>query len=287
MATRNPPTPTARLTRRRALRLAAAVPAAAVLALPTRQVHAAQSFTSPPPALPDRPNNILIRMQAELQRALVKPIEQRRWGMAIDQSKCIGCSACTVACVSENKLPPGVVYRPVIEETVGTYPHTTRRFTPRPCMQCDEPPCVSVCPVNATYQRPDGVVAIDYDACIGCRYCVVACPYGARTFDFGGRYTAATPAQQPYENAKMHEYGKARVRAAGASPIGNVRKCTFCVHRVESGMLPACVSTCIGGATFFGDLNDPESLVSELAGRPTVTRLKEELGTKPKVFYLA
>ena len=285
MAPTTSPQKTRRITRRRALGLAAMTSALATIPITARPADAA-TRTSRLPALPDRPSNALIRMQTELQLALQKPIEQRRWAMGIDLSKCIGCSACTIACVSENKLPPGVVYRPVIEETVGTYPHVSRKFTPRPCMQCDEPPCVPVCPVNATYVRPDGIVAIDYDACIGCRYCVTACPYGARTADFGGAYSEGTPAVQPYDKGKSHEYSKTRARAEGESPIGNVRKCHFCIHRVEAGMLPACVSTCIGGATFFGDMNDEGSLIHELAGRPTVTRLKEELGTKPKVFYL-
>lgn len=276
-----------RVTRRRALRLAAAVPAVAAGVLTASQKQAAAAvFASPLPALPDGRGNALLRMQAELQRALQKPLEQRRWGMAIDLTKCIGCSACTVACVAENKLPPGVVYRPVIEETTGTYPHVTRRSTPRPCMQCDEPPCVPVCPVEATRKRPDGIVEIDYDACIGCRYCIAACPYGARTYDFGAFYTDGTPKRQAYEEAASHEYGQARPRSERASPIGNVRKCHFCLQRIEAGMLPACVATCIGGATFFGDLNDDASLVHELAGRPNATRLKEDLGTKPKVFYL-
>ena len=130
----------------------------------------------------------LIRMQEDLKRALKKPVEQRRWVMLLDLRKCVGCSACTIACIAENKLPPGVVYRPVLEEEIGTYPNVTRRFVPRPCMQCDNPPCVNVCPVNATYKRPDGIVAINYDDCIGCRYCITACPYSARTFD-SGRFT--------------------------------------------------------------------------------------------------
>ncbi|MBI2911136.1 MAG: 4Fe-4S dicluster domain-containing protein [Chloroflexi bacterium] len=225
-------------------------------------------------------------MQQDLQRALKKPIEQRRWVMVIDLRKCIGCSACTVACKAENKLPPGVVYRPVIEEELGQFPHVSRRFIPRPCMQCDNPPCVSVCPVGATYQRPDGVVEINYETCIGCRYCVAACPYGARTFDFGTYYTDRTPMKEPYETVASHEYGQSWVRDRGVSPVGNVRKCQFCLHRVAEGMLPACTTTCVGAATYFGDSNDPQSLVSELVSRPNVMRLKEELGTRPKVFYL-
>lgn len=230
--------------------------------------------------------NLVVRMQRELQAALKRP--DRRWGMVIDTRKCVGCHACTMSCVAENKLPPGVVYRPVIDQEVGTYPHVTRKFLPRPCLQCDEPPCVPVCPVGATYARRDGIVAIDYDQCIGCRYCMTACPYSARTFDAGHLYTEDTPQQQRYELLPAYEYGEARSREPGGeqSPVGNVRKCHFCVHRLEVGALPMCVTTCIGVANYFGDLDDPTSLVSEMAAKPNAVVLKEELGTKPKVTYL-
>ena len=229
----------------------------------------------------------LVRMQDELKRAMEKPIDQRKWIMAIDLQKCIGCSACTIACKAENQLPPGVVYRPVIEEEIGEYPNVSRRWLPRPCMQCDDPPCTDVCPVNATWKREDGIVVIDYNACIGCRYCITACPYGARYFDFGEDYTDGTPDKQPYEEAASPEYGREWTRKGNGSPVGNARKCQFCIHRLDAGMLPACVTTCIGGATYFGDKNDPDSLVSELIGSPRVMRLKEEQGTNPKVYYLA
>jgi len=232
----------------------------------------------------------LVRMQEELKRAMDKPIDQRKWMMVIDLRKCIGCSACTIACKAENHLPPGVVYRPVIEEEVGEYPNVTRNFLPRPCMQCDDPPCTSVCPVDATWKRDDGIVVIDYERCIGCRYCLSACPYSARYFDFGDFYTDDTPEKQAYEEAASPEYGKRWDREDKASPVGNARKCHFCIHRLDVGMLPACVTTCIGGATYFGDKNDPESLVIELISRGTTSgkpmRLKEELGTDPKVYYL-
>jgi len=228
----------------------------------------------------------LLRMQRELQHAMDRPLAARRWSMVIDLRKCVGCSACTIACKAENGLPPGVVYRPVLEEELGQYPNVSRRFTPRPCMQCDNPPCVPVCPVGATYKRPDGVVEINYEQCIGCRYCITACPYSARTFDSGDFYTRTTPKLQPYEELPSPEYGGQWVRAEGRSPVGNVRKCQFCLHRLEAGMLPACVTTCIGGATFFGDADDTESLVSELLSRGNAMRLKEEMGTKPKVCYL-
>ncbi len=241
--------------------------------------------------------DVILRMQADLRRALEKPVDQRRWVMVIDRRKCIGCHACTIACVAENKLPPGVVYRQVTEEEIGEYPHVSMRFTPRPCMQCDKPPCVDVCPVAATYKRPDGVVAVDYDRCIGCRYCMNACPYNSRTFDFGfSQYDDAPQAiglvmskdeGGVIEALPRFEYGAAVVRKRGASPVSNVRKCHFCLHRLEAGELPACTATCIGRATYFGDASDPESLVADLIARPNVMRLREELGTQPRVYYLA
>ncbi|RMG06506.1 MAG: 4Fe-4S dicluster domain-containing protein [Planctomycetota bacterium] len=255
------------------------------------------------PAILDRPDdwapgNALERMRRDLERALAKPMEKRKWVMVIDLEKCIGCKACTVSCVAENNLPPGVVYRPVVEEERGEFPHVRKRFIPRPCMHCDNPPCTPVCPVGATWKRPDGIVAVDYDACIGCRYCLSACPYNARTADFGEFYTEglaegseafAGPRASGYETRPSFEYGKEWRRTPGshASPMGNARKCQFCLHRIENHLLPACVTTCLGGATYFGDFNDPESLVHELVGSSRMMRLKEELGTEPSVFYLA
>ncbi len=244
----------------------------------------------------DGQTDILERMRAELVQALQKPVEARRWVMVIDLRKCVGCHACTISCVAENKLPPGVVYRPVLEETWGTYPNIGRRFIPRPCMQCDNPPCTPVCPVNATFKNAEGIVEVDYDQCIGCRACLTACPYGARTSDFGLTYTEDMPVAdgliagrmntEGYERASNFEYGDARARHGHESPIGNARKCHFCLHRVRVGELPACVSTCIGRATLFGDANDPNSLVSEMIASPNVMRIKEELGTEPRVYYL-
>lgn len=246
---------------------------------------------SAPHDLPELPPEVegesdMLRMQRELLRAMEKPVGERRWVMVIDLRKCSGCDACTIACKAENQLPPGVVYRPVVQEEVGTYPNVRRRFLPRPCMQCESPPCTPVCPVGATWRRADGVVAIDYERCIGCRYCLTACPYSARTTDLGEFYTDDTPARQPYEEQVSPEYNAGFRRADGGSPMHNARKCHFCLHRLEAGQLPACVTTCIGHATYFGDANDPESLVAELVGRPEARRLKEELGTKPRVYYL-
>lgn len=156
-------------------------------------------------------------------------------------------------------------------------------------MQCDNPPCTPVCPVNATYRNDDGVVIVDYEQCIGCRYCITACPCAARTFDFGQTYTRGTPeaaglivGQQTaddYERAPSYEYGVEHARTDDEeSPIGNVRKCHFCLHRLEVGMLPSCTTTCIGRATLFGDANDLDSVVAGSIASPNVMRLKGRVG---------
>jgi Fe-S-cluster-containing dehydrogenase component len=230
----------------------------------------------------------LERMRRELLESLQKPVSERKWVMVIDQQKCVGCRSCTSSCCSENNLPPGVVYRPVPEYEVGKFPNVAWVFTPRPCMHCDKPPCVPVCPVTATWKREDGIVVIDYDICIGCRNCLAACPYDARTFDFGEFYGGSTPRVMPYETRPNYEYSEEWKRKPGTqkSPIGNARKCHFCLHRIRSGMLPACVTTCLGGATYFGDAENKRSLVHELVGSARARRLKEELGTEPSVYYL-
>jgi Fe-S-cluster-containing dehydrogenase component len=232
--------------------------------------------------------NQLERMRMELLRALEKKPGERKWVMLIDQQKCVGCSSCTISCCAENNLPPGVVYRPVPKRQVGSFPTVNWVFTPRPCMHCDNPPCVPVCPVGATRKEPDGAVVIDYDICIGCRNCLAACPYNARTADFGEFYGHDTPEIMPYETRPNFEYSRQWQRnpEKESSPIGNARKCHFCLHRVKAGMLPACVTTCLGGATYFGDAKDSTGLVHQLMGSNRVRRLKEELGTRPSVYYL-
>jgi molybdopterin-containing oxidoreductase family iron-sulfur binding subunit len=155
---------------------------------------------------------------------------------------------------------------------------------------------VPVCPVNATYTNAEGIVEVNYDQCIGCRACLTACPYGARTSDFGYTYAEGTPnadglilgqdAADDYERAANYEYGKVWPREGRASPMGNARKCQFCQHRFTQGLLPECVTTCIGRATLFGDANDPDSIVAGLISQPNAVRLKEELGTSPRVYYI-
>lgn len=217
-----------------------------------------------------------------------------RYGMVIDTRRCVGCKACTVACKAENKTPPGVNYTVVVEQVIGNRPDDKPVFMTKPCFQCEKPPCVDVCPVSATFKRSqDGIVVIDYQRCIGCRYCITACPYGARTFDFGENYPA-TKENTAYSQIPSPEYGQFNKREADKSPVGNVRKCTFCVHLQDkdgkydkaAGRWPACAKTCTGHAIHFGDFNDPNSEVSQLLKERQAIRLKEELGTEPNVYYL-
>jgi Fe-S-cluster-containing dehydrogenase component len=232
--------------------------------------------------------NIKLKMQEDVRIALQKPMKERKWAMAIDLRKCVGCNACTVACIAENALPPGVVYRPVIKEEIGTYPNVSKRNIPKPCMQCENPPCTKVCPVGATFKREDGIIMMDYKQCIGCRYCMTACPYEHRMFDFGEHYSDGLPAEAQYDKRPSFEYNKEWKREnLHHSPIGNVRKCTFCAHRLDRGLLPQCLTTCIGGANYFGDLNNPDGVIAKIVSKANVSVMKEELGTKPKVFYIS
>ena len=223
--------------------------------------------------------------------ALTAPGRKHHWGMVIDTRRCVGCEACVIACKIENKTPPGVFYTLVTKEPLPGSQDEAPVFMTKPCFHCEEPPCVPVCPVGATYRRPtDGIVVVDYDRCIGCRYCVAACPYGARYADFGDEYELLPMAGE----SVSPEYKQYRMRVPGESPIGNVRKCTFCLHLQdeqgeydrEAGRWPACAKTCPGHAIIFGDLDDPESEVSVLLRERNAVRLKEELGTKPSVYYL-
>ncbi len=232
--------------------------------------------------------DVLLRMQRELVRAMAKPLEQRKWAMVIDTRKCVGCHACTIGCVAENKLPPDVVYRPVLTEESGKYPQVQLRFTPRPCMHCAKPKCVEVCPEKAISVRPDGIVVIDYEKCTNKATCVHDCPYKVPLVDLAGFYGEGTPRIQDYETRPNFEYGKQWKRTPNevAPPMGKARKCHFCLHRLEVGQLPMCVTTCIGRATYFGDANDPKALVNEVRRGAKTMRLLEHLGTEPRVIYL-
>jgi molybdopterin-containing oxidoreductase family iron-sulfur binding subunit len=216
-------------------------------------------------------------IQEDIKRALGNP--KTRWAMLIDLRRCTACKACVAGCVSEQKSPPGVLYRPVYEEEIGTFPNVKRRFTPRPCQQCDKPPCVEACPNKgenkATWKAKDGVVMINYDQCIGCGRCVIACPYKARTLDRGAFHTEGTPKIEEYDKAPTWEYGRQWPREKNRLPMGVARKCHFCLHRLKNGMVPMCVSTCICRANFFGDPEDKESLIHKMIKSNKVKFIKE------------
>jgi Fe-S-cluster-containing dehydrogenase component/formate-dependent nitrite reductase membrane component NrfD len=176
------------------------------------------------------------------------------YGFAIDLRKCIGCHACTVACKAEHQIPIGVNRCWVKTVEKGTFPDTRRFFFPVLCNQCDEAPCVRICPTNALFKRRDGIVDLQGDACIGCRACMVACPY-----------------DQLFIDPNTH----------------TAEKCNFCANRVENQLQPACVSVCPTECRIFGDLDDPASEVAQIARRQAITVRKPEKGTQPKVFYIA
>jgi dimethyl sulfoxide reductase iron-sulfur subunit len=199
-----------------------------------------------------------------------------RYGMVIDLRKCVGCNACSLACRQEYGTPQGILYSRVLNREVGTYPSTRFEILPLLCMHCDNPACVAVCPVGATYKRADGIVFQDKDKCIGCKRCIEACPYGARFFN-----DSASKEYFPGQGKTAYETAK-----AGGHAKETVEKCSFCAERVEAGLQPACVQSCTATARYFGDLDDPDSevvkLIAKFGGKP----LQAELGTKPKVYYL-
>ncbi|WP_420631538.1 sulfate reduction electron transfer complex DsrMKJOP subunit DsrO [Candidatus Leptofilum sp.] len=206
-----------------------------------------------------------------------------RWAMVIDQAKCVGCAECSLACQAHNDTREDAPWNRMIElkpisgEAV---------YAPVPCMHCENAPCVDICPVGATYHRPDGIVMMDYDKCIGCRYCQLACPYGARTFNWE-THTG--------ENTAVPEWGEPEVERRTR---GVAEKCTFCFHRIDRGLAegltpgidrqatPACVAACPVGARLFGNLNDPGSPVSQALAKYPSIQLRQDLGTNPRVYYL-
>lgn len=216
-------------------------------------------------------------IQQDIRRANERP--GTRWAMLIDLRRCTACKACTAGCIAEQKSPDGIIYRPVYEEEDGRYPQVKRRFTPRPCQQCDNPPCVEACPNkgegNATWKAKNGIVMINYRQCIGCGRCVIACPYKARNLDRGAFYTSGTPGIEEYEKAPTWEYGMKWSREKNHVPIGTARKCHFCLHRLNKGMVPNCVSTCICRANFFGDPDDRESLLHKMMASNKTVVLRE------------
>ena len=211
------------------------------------------------------------------------PKGKHQWAMVIDQSKCTGCEYCTRACQAHNDINPDIEWNKVVED--GTIADR-QVYLPRPCMHCEKAPCVEVCPVRASYHRDDGIVMMDYDRCIGCRYCQIACPYDARSFNWEN-FEGKNPA--------VPEWGTPEVERR---PRGVPEKCSFCYQTIDRGLAlgltpgidpdatPACVNICPTGARMFGDLNDPESIVSKALHAIPTYRLRENLGTGPRVYYI-
>ena len=219
-----------------------------------------------------------------------KPQDNVVFGYALNISKCQGYRDCVTACVRENNLgrDSQMQYIRVLEMDNGsrnlehsehyydpdTVPADGKYYMPVQCMQCDNPPCVKACPVEATWKEPDGIVVVDYDWCIGCRYCMTACPYWARHFNW------TTPEIPPEEINPNTNYLGNRPR-----PRGVVEKCHFCTQRTRVGRQPACQEACPTGARIFGNLLDPDSEIRYVLANKPVFRLKEELGTEPKFWY--
>jgi molybdopterin-containing oxidoreductase family iron-sulfur binding subunit len=217
-------------------------------------------------------------------------VSEHRWGMAIDLDRCTGCQACVAACHAENNLPVSNPEQAALGRVVhwirvdryyeGEFPNIRVKHRPVLCQQCDEAPCEPVCPVYATYKNPEGLNVQVYNRCVGTRYCANNCPYSVRFFNW---FDPEWP-----EPLQLQHNPDVSIRESGV-----MEKCTFCIQRIKraeeegaNNLQPACVQSCPAEAMVFGDLNDPKSKVSQLAENSRATQFLEELGTKPKVFYL-
>ncbi len=223
-----------------------------------------------------------------------------RWGMVIDLDKCTGCGACVAACKTENNVPVttpqlsresrSMFWMELVKFVEGEeYPNIRIRYIPRPCFHCDNPPCTRVCPVRATYRADEGFIAQIYARCIGCRYCMAACPYTVKVFNW-------------YEPIWSDERQRCVNPDVSMRRKGVVEKCTFCYHRLqvakdqvraenrvlkEDDYQVACQNACPADAIYFGDLDDSSTAVHKLSHSPRARRLMDDLGTEPKVFYLS
>lgn len=221
------------------------------------------------------------------------------WGMVIDLNKCTGCGACVSVCRVENNIPNvgpkesqvgrEIFWMTILEVVTGEYPDVKVHYIPRPCFHCEKPPCTKVCPVRATYKNEEGLVAQIYHRCIGCRYCIVACPYTVKSFNW-------------YEPNRPQEFSLFHNPDVSLRQRGVVEKCSFCSHRLlkardqarfesrelrEDDYQPACVEACPTSAIVFGDLENEKHAVYQLKKSHRAFKLQEDLGTEPKVIYLS
>ncbi|MFO0649994.1 MAG: 4Fe-4S dicluster domain-containing protein [Polyangiales bacterium] len=294
-----------RPTRRVALKVLGATLGAGAFARAMAPLHEIDRFTSPKDFLQkhyreltrDELHTVLRRLEDETKQRYgrevtirdVRPTEGVQFAYALNLSVCIGCRRCVEACHVENNHDRAShqSYIRVLEMTDGSldmehgtadYDHAVPApghfYMPVQCQQCENPPCTKVCPVEATWQEPDGIVVVDYNWCIGCRYCEAACPYHARRFNW------RRPEVPADEINPDQSYLSNRIR-----PQGVVEKCTFCLHRTREGRLPACLEACPTGARVFGNVLDPDSDIRWVLENKRVFVLKEELGTHPRFFY--
>jgi molybdopterin-containing oxidoreductase family iron-sulfur binding subunit len=295
--------PAFRMSRRKMMKGVAA--ALGAIALPEKEASASvwESFFQKHFREMSKPEmeKVLARLEKEYGKTYGKAVKVRAtphmegtsYGYGLDLSRCIGCRRCVYGCVGENNQSrdPQIHYIRVLQldkergvdlEHAEHYynpakvPEKGHFYMPVQCHQCENPPCTKVCPVQATWKERDGIVVVDYNWCIGCRYCIAACPYGARHFNWK---KAGLPAAEM--NPETHYLGN-RPR-----PVGVVEKCTFCIQRVRNtpGRYPACVEVCPVGARKFGNLLDPESEIRYIIENKRVFILKEDLNTRPKFYY--
>ena len=240
----------------------------------------------PPAAKPQQPAPRPLQAAPGPVRVPADPVVRqgvpgRKWIMVIDLAGCDGCGTCTRACSKMHFVPPDREWMPVMR--MQDAPETAPYFFPKPCFHCDSPPCTKVCPVDATFKRQDGIVLIDNERCIGCRFCMAACPYSTRHFNWGA------PDEPPEAKDCCYSPEQGHPRR-----IGTVEKCDFCPDMAEHGLLPACVQSCPFGVIYYGDQNEDAVTngigvtvrLSKLLEERAAYRFMEELGTEPRVYYL-
>jgi molybdopterin-containing oxidoreductase family iron-sulfur binding subunit len=274
---------------------------AGVLAGSTSAVAQAPEEPSFDPAMEVGEHDAVTQMRRDVQRSMGKPARERRWGMVIDLHRCVGCSACDIACKRENNVPHSFAWSNHILETRGTFPDTQWRYIPTMCNHCTDAPCIANCPTTAMRKSEDGLTLHEVDLCIGCRACQLSCPYGAIYYNddkphadilFGGgeaipNVTTTGEAVADMSGTPLPVYNPAReATLPGVRPKGVVEKCTMCDHRLAQGDVPACVEACPADARIFGDLNDPESAISRILATHRHRVLQPDKGTRPNVFYI-